>query len=143
MGCGWRQRPVQAGPMNTLRILIVDDDATIATLLAETVAASGHIVCGMATTELEAVDAAERDKPDLIIIDVDLAMGSGLRAIERIVRNGPVAHVFISGNRMPVGTHALLKPFRPAELLQAMDRALAEAAQQSQPSLKLVTEPNR
>jgi hypothetical protein len=44
---------------------------------------------------------------------------------------------------MPVGTHALLKPFRPAELLQAMDRALADAAQQSQPSLQIVTEPHR
>jgi DNA-binding response OmpR family regulator len=143
MGCGWLHGPVQAVPMNILRILIVADDAMIATLLAETVAASGHVVCGMATTELGAVNAAERDKPDLIIIDVDLATGSGLRAIERIVWNGPVAHVSISGNRMPVGTHALLKPFRPAELLQAMDRALADAAQQSQPSLQIVTEPHR
>ena len=129
--------------MNTLRILIVDDDAMICRLLAETLVANGHVICGIETTEPGAVRAAEREAPDFIIIDLDLAAGSGLRAIEQILRNGPVAHVFISGNRMPPATHALLKPFRPAELLHAMDRALADARHKPPSTLQLVTKSNQ
>ena len=129
--------------MNTLRILLVDDDVMICSLLAETLVASGHVICGIETTETGAVRAAEREKPDFIIIDLDLAAGSGLQAIEQILRNGPVAHVFISGNRMPPAAHALLKPFRPAELLHAMDRALASARRKLPSTLQVITEANQ
>lgn len=128
--------------MNTLRILIVDDDVMICSLLAETLVANGHVICGIETTETGAVRAAEREAPDFIIIDVDLAAGSGLRAIEQILRHRPVAHVLISGNRMPPAAHALLKPFRPAALLYAMDRALAAARHKPSLTPQVITQAN-
>ena len=121
------QVDMQAAVVGTLRILIVEDDAMICDLLAELLASLGHVVCGIETTEAGAVEAAGRERPDLIIADVTLKAGSGVRAIEQILRTGPVAHVFMSGNRLPRGYEALLKPFRPAELVEAMSRAVRVA----------------
>lgn len=111
--------------MNTLRILIVDDNTDIAELLAEMLESIGHIVCGIESTESGAVNAAARCKPTLMIVDVKLGQGSGIRAMERILGAGPMPHVFISGDILPMGKETLRKPFREAELVQAMDRALS------------------
>lgn len=113
--------------MKALRILIVDDDALISGLLAEALETEGHVVCGIEATESGTVSAAGRERPDLIIIDVTLATGDGVRAIEQIHRTGPVPHVLISGKRVSSGYEVLLKPFHIADLLVAMDRALAPA----------------
>ncbi len=113
--------------MKALRILIVDDDALIFGLLAKTLEAEGHVICGIEATESGAVSAAVRERPDLIIIDVTLATGDGVRAIERIHRTGPVPHVLTSGEKFSSGYELLLKPFRIADLFVAMGRALAPA----------------
>lgn len=114
--------------MTAPRILIVDDDSTIAGLLAEMLEGHGYLVCGFATNEEGAVTAAARELPDLIIVDVLLGAGSGVRAIEFIQRTRPVPHVFITGGRLPPGAEALMKPFRESDLLDAIHRALATAA---------------
>ncbi len=117
------------GSVTRLRILVVDDDAAIAGLVAEILAINGHIVCGTEATEAGAVAAAARHRPDLVIIDLTLGTGSGLRAMAQITRDGPVPHVFISGRRDPGRTEILLKPFSEAALLQAITRAMAAAPQ--------------
>ncbi len=115
------------GRVTVLRILVVDDDPTIAGLLAETLESNGHLVCGIATTEEGAVTAAARERPDMIIVDVLLGRGSGIRAIELIQRSHPVPHVFMTGGTLPPGAEGLMKPFRETDLVAAMDRALATA----------------
>ena len=107
--------------MRILRILIVDDDAVISGLLAETIESIGHHVCAVAATESAAVSAAARDCPDLVIMDVNLREGNGIRAMERILRAGPLAHVFISGERLHLDAEALQKPFRVSDLVRAME----------------------
>ncbi len=117
--------------MTPLSILVVEDDATIGPLLAETLIGLGYEVCGIESTEAGAVAAAARHKPDLMIVDVKLADGSGIAAVERITRAGPVPHVFISGDSWPAaapGEVLLTKPFREAELVRAIGRALSPAA---------------
>lgn len=96
-------------------------------LLAETLTGMGHDVCAVEATEGAAVAAAARHRPDLLIVDVHLAEGSGISAMERITRAGPVPHLFISGH----GPHTALlrgevlrKPFREAGLAAAIGRAL-------------------
>ena len=84
--------------MKALRVLVVEDDALIAILLADLLAGMGHDVCATAATEAEAVSAASRYGPDLMIVDAGLARGSGVSAVEEILRAGPLAHVFISGD---------------------------------------------
>jgi len=106
----------------------------IGTLLAELLANLGYNVCPVETTEAGAVAAAARSRPDLMIADVTLAEGSGVSAVDRISRVGPVPHLFISGDvfqtAMP-GSVLLRKPFREADLVQAIGRAFGAAGAQS------------
>jgi CheY-like chemotaxis protein len=120
--------------MKPLRVLVIEDDALIAMLLAELLAGMGHEVCATAATELEAVMAAKRHRPDLMIVDAGLGHGSGVAAVEQILRAGPIAHMFISGDAGWVKTrkpHAVVvrKPFRQAELVRAIDLALTALPQ--------------
>jgi CheY-like chemotaxis protein len=124
---------VHTEPMDALRVLVVEDDALIAMLLAEVLAAMGHEVCATAATEADAVTAASRHKPDLMIIDAGLGRGSGVSAVEQILRAGPLAHVFMTGDagrvreRRPDAV-VLKKPFRQPELVRAIDMALDAVA---------------
>src|SRR6202035_232263 len=107
--------------MKALRVLVIEDDALIAMLLAELLAGMGHDVCATAATEAEAVIAATRQRPDLMIVDDRLGRGSGVSAVEKILGAGPVAHLFISGDvervrvRKPDAV-VIRKPFREADL---------------------------
>jgi len=75
--------------MDPLNVLVVEDDAMIAELLAEVIADLGHVVCGIEATEEGAVAAAARCKPDLMIVDAQLGLGSGVDAVETITRGAP------------------------------------------------------
>ncbi len=83
--------------MTALRILLVEDDAEIRAVLAERLESLGHSVCATATTENEAVDAAGRSKPDLMIVDIGLTAGSGVAAAARVRQLALVPHFFMSG----------------------------------------------
>src|SRR6185312_14641383 len=120
--------------MRPLRVLVIEDDALIAMLLEQILADLGHNVCAIAATETEAVLAAHRHKPDLMIVDAGLGRGSGLSAVEEILRARPVAHVFISGDAERVRIRkpdavVVRKPFRGAELARAIDSVFAAAPQ--------------
>lgn len=117
----------------SLRVLIIEDDGIISMLLAELLAELGHTVCAIAATEADAVAAATRERPELMIVDMRLGRGTGISAVEEIFRTGPVAHVFLSG--APDAVQALRpdavmvkKPFRQAELVRAIELALAAHA---------------
>ena len=119
--------------MKALRVLVIEDDALIAMLLAELLAGMGHEVCATATSEAEAVIAATCYAPDLMIVDAGLGQGSGVSAVEEILRAGPLAHVFISGDADRVRVRkpdavVVRKPFREAELARAIDLVLAAAS---------------
>jgi len=114
--------------MKALRILVVEDDAMIGMLLAEMLLEMGHDVCAVEATEAGAVTAAARFIPDLMIVDVQLGDGSGVSAVEEILRTGFVPHIFASGDNSRIralrpDAVAILKPFRESDLVRAIHRA--------------------
>jgi len=116
--------------MQVLRVLVIEDDALIAMLLSQLLAGMGYEVCATAASEAEAVSAATRLGPDLMIADARLSQGSGVSAVEEILRAGPIAHVFVSGDAEMVRARkpdavVVRKPFGEAELAEAIDLALA------------------
>jgi two-component system, response regulator PdtaR len=116
--------------MIALRTLIVEDDAMIGGLLAETLEGLGHSVCAVETRVADAVSAASRWRPDLMIVDVGHGQASGIAAVKEILRSGFVPHVFITGDAvrgMSLGPDTVLirKPFRTSDLDRAIQRALA------------------
>ena len=116
--------------MKALRTLIVDDDAMIGELPAETLEGLGHAVCALENNVANAVAApASRCRPDLMIVDVGLGEASGIVAVKEILRSGFVPHVFVTGETMssvPLGPETILiqKPFRVPDLELAIQRAL-------------------
>jgi len=117
-------------PMKALRILVVEDDVMIGELLAETLEDLGHTVCAVETKAANAVAAAARHHPDLMIVDVGLGEASGISAVNEILRAGFVPHVFVTGDALiglSLGPDAVLiqKPFREPDIVQAIERALA------------------
>ncbi len=119
--------------MSTLRVLLAEDDALIGMLLAEILEDMGHDICAIEATESEAVTAAARWQPDLMIIDAHLGNGSGIAAVQDILRTGFIPHVFVSGDPSCIEQHMpgaviVQKPFREADLASAIRRALAVAA---------------
>jgi CheY-like chemotaxis protein len=115
-----------------LRVMVVEDEAVIAVLLAEVLAGMGHDVCAIEATEADAVAAAARCRPDMMILDARLGDGSGISAVEQILCTRFVPHVFVSGDALRVralrpGAVVIQKPFREADLASAMQRALGAA----------------
>ena len=118
--------------MDSLRILVVEDDALIAMLLEDMLTAMGHAVCAIASTEGAAVAAAELDKPGMLIVDARLHQGSGVAAVDQIQRGGFVPHIFVTGDSRGVlalkpNAIVLEKPFTEAMLATAITRAQASS----------------
>jgi CheY-like chemotaxis protein len=107
----------------------MEDNALVGMLVADLLAEMGHVVSAIEATQEGAVAAAVRCKPDLMIVDAGLAGGSGLSAVDEILRDGFIPHVFVSGDTASVLTAkpdaiVLQKPFRDLELARAIRRAL-------------------
>jgi CheY-like chemotaxis protein len=112
--------------MESLRVLVVEDNAVIGMLLAEMLTAMGHRVCGVEATQSGAVEAAARWRPDLMIVDAELEEGNGFQAISVILTTGPMPHVFMSGTVLGIGpahSSVLQKPFGEKDLMRAIERA--------------------
>lgn len=115
--------------MKALSVLVVEDDAIVGMLLAELLEVMGYDVCAIEVTEADAVAAAIRCRPDLMIVDVQLSNGSGISAVEEILRTGPVSYLFVSGDISSVqalrpGAVIIRKPYREPDLAQAIQRAI-------------------
>lgn len=79
-----------------VRILIVDDHPVFAFGLASYLSSlPGFEVVGRASTEEEAVELARSQRPDIVLMDLDLGPGSGIEATRRIVRETPEVGVLI------------------------------------------------
>jgi CheY-like chemotaxis protein len=119
--------------MRALRILVLEDDAVIAMLIADLLEGMGHDVCASEATEDDGVAAAVRCRPDMMIFDLRLGEGSGVSAVEKISRAGPIPHLFVSGDisrikKLRPDAVAIQKPFREADLARAIQRALGATA---------------
>lgn len=111
-----------------LRILIVEDDALIGMLLGDMLEVMGHEVCAIEATEDGSVAAAARCAPNMMIVDANLREGSGLAAVDQILRKRFVPHVFVTGDlrgvsKLRPGAVVIAKPFTEENLAQAIARA--------------------
>ncbi len=119
--------------MRPLRVMIVEDEPLIALLLADMLTAMGHEVCGSERTEAGAVAAALRLSPELMVVDACLHEGSGVAAVEKILRNDFIAHIFMSADRLlherlhPRAV-SIRKPFFEADLIRAIEEATTMAS---------------
>jgi CheY-like chemotaxis protein len=113
-------------------VLIIEDEPIIAMDIEELVAGCGHRVVGVAATEADAVEIAERCRPGLILADINLgAGGDGTSAVSRILRShyAPVIFVTAYPERLLTGealepAFVITKPFEPLTLAIATYQAV-------------------
>ena len=81
----------------TVRVLIIDDSATMRSLIAAVLSRDSEIeVVGMAGDPLEARQAIKELNPDVITLDVEMPNMSGLEFLEKIMRLRPMPVVMVS-----------------------------------------------
>lgn len=129
------------------RVLIVEDEAITALDLSTELTGLGYEVCGVVDTADAAVDAAARQMPTIVLLDVRLAEGEdGIEAARRIRAQQDVAIVFLTAQSdeatlsrvlevSPFGY--LIKPFRARELKVALDLAITKHARDAAASREL------
>lgn len=83
-------------------VLHLDDEPAIREILAATLAAQGYRVAS-AATPTEALAAAQQERPDLLISDLQLEEGDGLETISQL-------KALIPGLRVIILTGVLIDP---------------------------------
>ncbi len=114
-----------AARTGTRTVLVIEDEATIATAVAARLRSEGFLV-EIAADGIAGVDACERLHPDLVVLDLMLPGLDGLEVCRRIQRERPVPVLMLtardSENDLLVGLALgaddyLTKPFSARELV--------------------------
>jgi PAS domain S-box-containing protein len=120
--------------MGSARILVVEDEAIVARDIVRQLERFGHHVVANTARGEEAVEAAAKLLPDLVLMDIQLAgWMDGIDAAQAIRRNSSVPVVFLTAfatnnvlqrakQASPFGY--LVKPFDPQQLETAIEIAL-------------------
>lgn len=120
--------------MDTLRILIADNESIIRMDLKELLEEAGHTVIGEAADGVKAVEMTRRLKPDLVIMDIKMPEMDGIAAAKMISndRLAPVLLLTAYSQKEIVekakdsGVLAyLVKPVKESNLFPAMKIALS------------------
>lgn len=115
-----------------VKILVADDDVIMQRLLETLMALEGDEVVTVSRPE-EIIPTAEKEKPDLILMDFHLAGGNALEPLTALKAHETLQRVpVLVASGMDEETICLaagadgfiLKPFRPAKLLDRMNELL-------------------
>jgi len=88
--------------MSHLKILIVEDEFFIALDTEDQAKALGHTVVGRAVSADEAVRIADKEKPDVVLMDIRLVGArDGISAAEEIRSRFGIRSIFVTANTDP------------------------------------------
>jgi DNA-binding NarL/FixJ family response regulator len=91
----------------------VEDDYLISAEMDAELTSAGFEVVGIATSANEAIRMAMKEKPDLIIMDIQLGIGiDGIEAAKTIFNSSGIRCIFASAYHNPE-TRRLAEPFSP------------------------------
>src|SRR5271170_617821 len=118
------------------KILVVDDDADVLSTITAALSNTGATILSAADGNT-AVDLAEKEQPDLVVLDMMLPKRSGFLVLERIKARKPKGSkprvIMITGNlgsrhktyAETLGVDDYInKPFRMDRLLGSIEKAL-------------------
>jgi two-component system, OmpR family, KDP operon response regulator KdpE len=126
--------------VNNTTILVVDDEPQIRRVLRTTLSSSGYDVIE-AKDGQEAVDMVMRERPALILMDVNMPVMNGLEACSkiRLSFDGPIIMVTVRNSEhdkiLALDSGAddfVVKPFAMGELLARIRAALRRSAAEEQ-----------
>lgn len=118
------------------KILIVDDNDLMRTLLRGILRSENCQVIGEARNGSIALDSIARNKPDIVFLDVVMPEMDGLEALQNIKSKHPeIVVVMITGNPSKENVEEsiqggasgfIIKPFNSAKVLDTLNRVMLE-----------------
>lgn len=85
------------GEVAIMRVLIAEDEWLLALSLAHDLRACGHEVVGVAHTGAQAIAMAEKRRPDLTLMDIQMPEMDGLEATRLLMASHPHPIVIVTG----------------------------------------------
>src|SRR5437016_2365060 len=113
--------------MSKAKILIVEDEGIVATDIAERLQRLDYSIAGIVSTGEEALQKVEAEKPELVLMDIQLrGKIDGIEAAEKIRGRFKIPVVFLTANSDPT-TFQRAKISQPfGYLLKPFDEKLLE-----------------
>jgi CheY-like chemotaxis protein len=118
-----------------MRVLVIDDMAEMRTLISRVLSTQGHVVDLAATLgEARGLDPGGYD---VLVVDDHLGLGRGTDLVASLAAADPAAAercVVMTGGTardLPAGVALLVKPFKPAELIEAVRAVPSRASTQA------------
>lgn len=114
------------------RIMIIEDEPLIAMDIEQLTESLGHTVVGIARTRDEANALYAKEKPGMILADIQLAdNSSGIDAVNDILKHNDLPVIFITAfperlltGKRPEPTFLVTKPFNPEMVKALISQAL-------------------
>lgn len=120
--------------MAQIRLVIADDETLIRMNLKETLIGMGYLVVGEAGDGVSVINLARELNPDLVLMDIKMPKLDGIQAARILTQEkiAPVLLITAYSDRELVDrakeagvVNYIVKPFRDAELLPAIEIAMA------------------
>ena len=117
----------------TGKVLVIEDEAIIAMDIQSIVADMGHAITGVARTRAMAGDVGRRERPDLILADIQLAdNSSGIDAVNDLLAHfGEIPVIFITAfperlltGDKPEPAFMISKPYTEEQVRSAVSQAM-------------------
>lgn len=89
-------RPLSVATPKQVKVLIVDDSATVRTLFSNIFTKSGLEVVGVAADAYQAREMIVSKKPDVLTLDIEMPKMSGVMFLEKLMQHHPIPVVMVS-----------------------------------------------
>ncbi len=115
------------------KVMVIEDEPLIAMDIRNIVTDMGHAVTGIARTRAQAVDLGRKERPDLILADIQLAdNSSGIDAVRELLDEiGDLPVIFITAfpdrlltGEKPEPAFLITKPFTVEQVRSAVSQAM-------------------
>ena len=116
------------------RVLIVDDAAFMRMMIKDILTKNGYEVCGEAPNGLVAVEMYNKEKPDIVTMDITMPDMDGIEAVKNIRATDPNAKIIMCsamGQQSMVmdaikagAKDFIVKPFQADRVLEAVKKAI-------------------
>lgn len=116
------------------KILIVDDAAFMRMMIKDILVSNGYEIAGEANNGLKAVEIYQREKPDLVTMDITMPDMDGITAVREIRKIDPSAKIIMCSalgqqsmvmDAIQAGARDfIVKPFQPDRVLEALKKVL-------------------
>ena len=116
------------------RVLIVDDAAFMRMMIKDILEKNGYEIAGEAANGAIAVEMYNKEKPDVVTMDITMPDMDGIEAVKNIRANDPNAKIIMCSemgqqsrvmNAIKAGAKDfIVKPFQPDRVLEAVKKVV-------------------